>query len=313
MTETVERVPRPPMTATREAPFALVRDDTGDGEPGDGLTIEGWAILFNTPTVISSWEGRFVEQLAPGSCAQSLRQKTPALQLEHGRHPLVGGLPIGKITSIAEDVDPVWAPSGGVHLIGRLLDSWLISPVREAISVGAIDSMSFRFEVLEEAWSYADGTPIKTDMALLRELEKSWDPSVRDDDLPIRTLLKVLVAEVSPVLFPAYESTSVTVRQGIIDMDRLNDPEQRKLLARACWTLDRDLRGVREIDAASRQVRAMLVQAAARAERQAADSAAGGVPVRGHRDIDIAAAKLAAMRASIAARAARVAALPGVN
>lgn len=65
------------------------------------------------------------------------------------------------------------------------------------------------------------------------------------------------------------------------------------------------------MDAAAREVRAMLVQAAARAERLAAGD--GDAVARGGRDIDVAAAELAAMRASIAARAARVAALPGVN
>ena len=206
------------------------------------------------------------------------------------------------------------APQGGVHVIARLNDNWLTLPLRDALASDppGITGMSFRFTVVRESWETADGTPITDDRTLLRELENSWDPNVPDEDLPLRKLLELQIAELGPVCWPQYLQTSITVRQGTVDMNRLHEPEQRKLLARAVWTLDSDLpRGGRPLDAAAREVRAMLVQAAARAERLAAGD--GDAVARGGRDIDVAAAELAAMRASIAARAARVAALPGVN
>jgi phage head maturation protease len=52
-----------------------------------------------------------------------------------------------------------------------VFDNWLMAPVRDAIAAGAIDGMSFRFSVVREGWTYADGRPIRDDAALMAELE----------------------------------------------------------------------------------------------------------------------------------------------
>jgi phage head maturation protease len=237
MTKTIERAKRPPSASFREAPFKLVRDTTGDG--GDGLTLDGYGAVFNSRTVIDSWEGRFVETIAPGSMKKSFKDSPPRIQYDHGRHPMIGSIPIASLRSITEDIDPVLAPDGGAHVVGRLLDNWLVQPVRDAIAADAINGMSFRFEVVRESWTYADGKPIKDDEALMVELRRTWDGSVADDDLPIRTLKELKIAEIGPVMWPAYDSTSVSVRgKEIIDLGRLHEPEQRKLLARAVFMAD---------------------------------------------------------------------------
>ena len=46
MTKPIERAKRPPMASVREAPFKLVRDTTVDGEPNDGLTLDGYGAVF---------------------------------------------------------------------------------------------------------------------------------------------------------------------------------------------------------------------------------------------------------------------------
>jgi uncharacterized protein len=300
-TKPIERATRPPNASVREAPFALVRDPRVDGQPDDGATLDGWGAIFSSPTIIDSWEGRFVETIAPGSMAQSFRDSPPLVQYDHGRHPLIGSLPIAALLSATEDSHPTLAPRGGAHIVARIIDNWLFSPVREAIRAGAISGMSFRFEVLDEEWHYSDGRPIPSDRALIAELEKTWDDTVPDDELPVRTLKLLSVKEIGPVAFPAYTDTSVTVRQGTIDLDRLQEPEQRNLLARAIFTADSDARGVPDLDDGLRTIRGMLLDVAARRVRVAREPDVG---------LDEAAATIRAMVQDIEARKAWVARQP---
>jgi phage head maturation protease len=238
-TTDAHRAVRPPLASVREAPFALRA--AGDGEPNDGLTLDGYGAVFNNLTTIDSWEGRFREQIAPGSMKRSFRETPPKIQFDHGRHPMIGSIPIAELRSISEDTDPVLAPAGGAHIIGRVFDNWLMAPVRDAIAAGAINGMSFRFSVVpgRESWTYADGTPIKDERSLMTELDRCMYGDVPDEELPIRTLKELKVPEVGPVTWPAYESTSVSMRSKVIDLGRLVDPAQRKLLAEAVFIADR--------------------------------------------------------------------------
>jgi phage head maturation protease len=229
---------RPPLTGGREAPFALVRDTSADGEPNDGLTLDGYGAIFNSLTVIDSWEGRFREQIAPGAMKRSFRETPPKVQFDHGRHPLIGSIPIAELRSITEEPDPALAPDGGAHIVARIFDNWLMAPVRDAISAGAINGMSFRFEVVREAWETADGKPIRDDSQLAQALDEAYFGQVPDDQLPIRTLKELKVPEMGPVVWPAYEATSVGVRS-VIDLGRLHEPAEREKLARAVFIADR--------------------------------------------------------------------------
>lgn len=228
------RAARPPLEGAREAPFFM---RASDGEPNDGLTLDGYGAVFNNLTTIDSWEGRFREQIAPGAMKRSFRETPPKIQFDHGHHPMIGSIPIAELRSITEDTDPVLAPDGGAHIVGRVFDNWLMQPVRDAISAGAIDGMSFRFSVVREGWTYADGKPL-SDAALMAELDRCYYDNVPDEELPIRALKELKVPEVGPVVWPAYEATSVGMRSKVIDLGRLRDPAQRKLLAEAVFIAD---------------------------------------------------------------------------
>jgi len=181
----------------------LVRSVSFRAEPSDdGLTLEGYGAVFNAETVIDSWEGQFTERIAPGAFKRTLGIRTPVLQFDHGQHPLIGSLPIGTIRSIRED-------SHGLKVRARLADNWLVEPVRDAIRDGAITGMSFRFRVLGE----------------------KWEESTERGGLPTRTITEVELFEVGPVVFPAYEQTSVGVRSAAA-LDALQDPEVRAEIAR---------------------------------------------------------------------------------
>jgi len=199
----------------RSVPFEAVRAD--DGTHGDGLTLEGYGAVFGEPTVINSWEGHFTEKIQRGAFRKSLEERTPRVQFDHGMHPLIGSIPIGSINDIRED-------SRGLFINARLTDNWLIQPVRDAIANGSVDGMSFRFTVIRDEWHDADGNKVPLD-----EVYRRLD----DGDL-VRTLKEVRVSEVGPVVWPAYEATTVAVRSAgtvTIDLSRLRtDEEQRRNL-----------------------------------------------------------------------------------
>lgn len=174
-----------------KAPKALLTRacsfETRAAASDDGLTLEGYAAVFDTPTRIDSWEGTFDEVIAPGAFAKTIRDRKPVMQFDHGHDIATGSVPIGAIEELSED-------KKGLFVSARLHDNARVEPIRQAIASGAIDGMSFRFRVVRE----------------------EWDES--DKDIPVRTIREVELFEVGPVVFPAYAATSVGVRSLMADL-----------------------------------------------------------------------------------------------
>jgi uncharacterized protein len=201
----------------RSVPFERASDDDGDG-----LTLDGYGAVFGSPTRIDSWEGCFDEEIKRGAFKKSLSERTPVLQFDHGRHPMVGSIPLGSFESLRED-------EHGLHVLARLHDNYLVQPVRDAIKSKAIDGMSFRFSVVKDEWRTADGKLVKPE-----DVNRLLWVSDRADESSIlkRTLREVKLFEVGPVVFPAYSDTSVGVRSREI-ISLLSDPQVRAEVARA--------------------------------------------------------------------------------
>lgn len=183
----------------RSVPFEITRATT----ESDGMTLEGYAAVFDTPTRIDNpFEGRFDEKIARTAFDKSIhdRAQWPVMMFEHGRHILIGNMPIGVITTMRADAK-------GLFVRARLTDNWLTSPVRDAIAAGAVKGMSFRAEPVHQS------------------VDRKTDP-------PTVTRTELKLFELGPVVEPAYETTSVTVRSKAI-ADALADPEQRRDLALA--------------------------------------------------------------------------------
>jgi phage head maturation protease len=231
VTTTVMRAEVPPRTdVLRSSPFAVRA--AADGEPGDGLTLDGFAAVFNRLAVIDSWEGKFKEQIAPGSMKKSFREAPPVIQFDHGRHPLIGSLPIAELTRIEEASDPELAPEGGAHVLGRIMDNWLMQPVRDAIANRSVNGMSFRFTLVREIWTDAAGKQIRDEEQLRELLRRTWYEDVPDEELLTRTLKELRVPELGPVVFPAYADTSVGVRSMLDRLDQLQPSELHALSER---------------------------------------------------------------------------------
>lgn len=166
-----------------------------------GLTLEGYAAVFNQWAPIYERGRDFFERIAPGAFKRSISQRMPVMQFDHGQHPLLGSIPIGVPTVLRED-------EKGLFVRARLSDNWLIAPVRDAIRDGAINGMSFRFSV-----------PEGQDM---------WERG--EDGMERRTIREAIVYELGPVVWPAYSGTEVGVRSELAAA--LSDETVRADLAR---------------------------------------------------------------------------------
>jgi hypothetical protein len=110
---------------------------------------------------------------------------------------MIGSIPLGVVQTLRED-------DHGLFVRARLSDNWLVEPVRDAISDGAVSGMSFRFAVPEG--------------------KDSWNRRRTE-----RTLHEVKLYELGPVVFPAYEQTTVGVRSDLLSL--LGDDRVRSELA----------------------------------------------------------------------------------
>ena len=184
---------RPLDNVVRHIEFRAARNE-------DGMTLDGYGAVFDEWTNIDDQMGSYRERIAPGAFKRTLGQRMPVLQFDHGSHPLIGSIPLGKITSISEDAH-------GLRVKARLSDNWLVQPVRDAIRDGGITGMSFRFRIIDENWSRGR------------------------DGMDERTINEVELYEVGPVVFPAYEQTTVGVRSQQA-LHLLQDPEVRGEIAK---------------------------------------------------------------------------------
>lgn len=165
------------------------------GTDDDGFTLEGYAAVFDAPTLIDSWEGRFEERIAPGAFSKTLKERAPVMQFDHGHDVATGSVPIAAIEELSEDEE-------GLFVRARMFDNPRVEPIRHAIAGGAIDGMSFRFRVIKEDWD-------------------------ETNELPVRTIRELGLYELGPVVFPAYEATSVGVRSLLAELD---DTQRQELL-----------------------------------------------------------------------------------
>ena len=165
-------------------------------EDGDGMTFEGYAAVFNSP----SQPLPFTEKIAPGAFRRSLRSRNDIKILwNHDTGSVLGSTRAGTL-SLTED-------NYGLKVRATLPNTQLGRDTAELVRRGDIDSMSFGFSVPSggDDWN-SDGTE--------------------------RTLRSVRLHEVSIVAFPAYEATAGTAsvrgldkiaKRAEVDADALAD------------------------------------------------------------------------------------------
>jgi HK97 family phage prohead protease len=159
-------------------------------ESGDGNTLVGYAAVFDSWTEIDSWEGRFVESLDRRAFQKTLRERAGRIKVlfDHGMDPTIGNKPLGRASVIRADDYGLWTET-------PLAKTTYNEDLRELLSVGAIDGMSFRMSVVKDEWN-DDPQPA------------AHNPR----RLPERRIKEVKLYEFGPVTFPAYEATTAGVR-----------------------------------------------------------------------------------------------------
>jgi HK97 family phage prohead protease len=162
-------------------------DESAAGKVG---TLNGHFAVFSEFTEINSvWEGRFMEQIAPGAFKKTFSENRSSMKVlfDHGQDPSVGSKPLGPISDLRED------DTGAFYEVD-LIDTSYTRDLVPGLRAGLYGA-SFRFRVIRE--------------------DLNNDPAASDsnpDRLPERTIREAQVMEFGPVVFPAYQGATAGVR-----------------------------------------------------------------------------------------------------
>jgi HK97 family phage prohead protease len=162
-----------------------------DALESDGRTLYGHFAVFNTPTMINdSYEGKFIEQIAPGAFGRTLQERGKQVKVlfNHGQDPSIGNKPLGTIRSARED------KIGVAYDVELFHDTTYVQDLLPGLRAGAYGA-SFRFKVVEEIWDMTG--------------DRSAD---NPDGLDVRTITDAELYEFGPVTFPAYAEATAGVR-----------------------------------------------------------------------------------------------------
>lgn len=165
---------------TRFVPAAELRafDPDGDSVGDDAQRdIGGYAAVFNSPTTIA---GYFNERVAPGAFSDAIRTCDVRALFNHDANFVIGRNKSGTLTLDEDTRGLVWRAQPPAT-------SWA-RDLAVSIDRGDISGCSFSFVPIEEEWDYSG-------------------------DMPMRTLMRVDLYDVSAVTYPAYDDTSVAMRE----------------------------------------------------------------------------------------------------
>lgn len=140
--------------------------------------LSGYAAVFGSVAEIA---GMFREQIAPGAFRDAVGRDDVRALFNHDANFVLGRTGAGTLRlseddkGLRYDVDPP--------------DTTWARDLMVSVERGDVNQSSFAFEVTEETWDYG-----------------------KRGEMPMRTIKAVRLYDVSPVTYPAYESTSVSAR-----------------------------------------------------------------------------------------------------
>lgn len=151
-------------------------------DQAEGDVLEGYAALFDEWAQIGDDSWGFMESIAPGAFASSLKDDDIRSFFNHDSNVVLGRMS-AKTAEFSED-------DKGLKAVIRPPDTTAARDVVTLIKRGDVTGMSFMFRTKKDEWT---------------EPEKKGE-------LPKRRLLDVQLFEAGPVTFPAYEATSISAR-----------------------------------------------------------------------------------------------------
>jgi HK97 family phage prohead protease len=154
------------------------------GTGGQSKTIGGYAIKYNSPTlIVDRWGDQFLEEFSPGAFESSLESRSQKALWNHDISK-----PLGSVKSGTLRFNPDL--SGLNYDVDTPNNTWG-NDAYESVQRGDVDGSSFGFRCIKDVWS---------------EVE------YEGQEIYKRSIIQADLLEVSPCTFPAYESSEISVR-----------------------------------------------------------------------------------------------------
>lgn len=169
----------------------------------DGRKLGGYAAVFSVPATIA---GAWVEEVAPGAYSKTISEHDIRALWNHDPNIVLGR---NKASTLR-----LWEDGHGLNAEIQPPDNEWGRPVLDAVKRGDVTGMSIAFRAVKQEWVH---------------------PPEGSRELPKRTIREAKLYEVSPVTFPAFESTTIGVRAEDIGLDAAEEDviEQARVLLRA--------------------------------------------------------------------------------
>jgi HK97 family phage prohead protease len=163
-------------TTNKEVRLAELRTEAVDGK----MTLEGYAIVFESETLIGDEEHGFKEVIDKDSLSETLMKDVP-MKYNHMDNFLI--IARTKNGSLSLSVD-----EKGLKVHAELLDTESNKDIYKMVTAGLLDKMSFAFTVNKQSWDRSGAVPVRRILGI----ERLYDVSIVDT--------------------PAYDSTSIYAR-----------------------------------------------------------------------------------------------------
>lgn len=194
--EEAAREQRRKMNSSREISFQVQARSADEGEEDKKLVVEGYAVRFNSPTVLFEYDGVEYKEQIDDRAFEEAKMDDVIFNYNHSGK-VMARTRNGTLTlEVRADGLFIRAELGGTEE-GRKL--------YEEIRGGYIDRMSFRFSVREEAYDK------ENHMWTVRRVKKLYD--------------------VSAVDIPAYDDTSIEARKNFILEAEAQEKREREAAA----------------------------------------------------------------------------------
>jgi len=174
-----ERTMEQPNETKRERRYLTMNVEARDGEEGDGKTVEGYAAVFDTDADL----GPFTERIERGAFDAALAdpQLDVAALFNHDQNQILARNRGG------EGNLELWTDEKGLKYRFKLGDQSYAQDLGINLREGLVNQSSFAFSIKEDDWTQRDG---------------------RD----LRTIKAVNLHDISPVVFPAYQEATASIR-----------------------------------------------------------------------------------------------------
>lgn len=146
-------------------------------------TIAGYAAVFNQETIIGGGSWGFREQIHPDAFDEAVKTDDVRALFNHDPNYLLGRTENGTLRLRVD--------KKGLRYEVDLPDTAQARDVKTLIARGDVSGSSFGFTVEADEWD---------------------EREVKQGKLPLRTITKASLYDVSPVTYPAYPQTSVSAR-----------------------------------------------------------------------------------------------------